>query len=71
VPPKARAREWASLAEAFYGSRRRYLLDQQKFRVRRIHDIEREIARLELLPSNEGRTGAINRLRKQLEQLRA
>jgi hypothetical protein len=71
VPPKARAREWAALAEAFYGSRRRYSLCQQKLRVRRIHDTEREIARLELLPANEGRTDAIKRLRKQLEQLRA
>ncbi len=69
VPPKARIREWATLEEAFYASRRRYVLGQQKFRVRRMHDTEREIARLEALPSNEGRASAIKRLRKQLEQL--
>src|SRR5688572_8815327 len=71
VPPKSKVREWAALAEAFYASRRRYVVGQQKLRVRRVHDTEREIARLESLPPNEGRADAIKRLRKQLEQLRA
>jgi len=69
VPPKARAREWAVLAETFYDSRRRHFFSQQALRTRRIHDIEQEIARLESLASNEGRAAAIKRLRKQLEQL--
>lgn len=64
-------REWAALAETFYASRRRHVLGEQKFRVRRIHDTEREIARLESLPSNDGRADAIKRLRKQLAQLGA
>jgi hypothetical protein len=71
VPPKSKIREWKALAEAFYGSRRTYTFGQQKRRVRQIHDLEREIVRLESLPANEGRSDAVKHLRKQLERLRA
>lgn len=59
------------LSEAFYRSRRNYVFGQQKRRVRRIHDLEQEIARLESMPPNDGRTLAAKRLRKELEELRA
>jgi len=59
------------LSETFYRSSQNYVFGQQKRRVRRIHDLEREIARLEAMPVNEGRTIAVKKLRKQLEDLRA
>jgi hypothetical protein len=71
VPAKSKVREWNALAESFYASRRRHVFGQQKRRVRQIHDLEREIVRLESLPRNEGRSEAISHLRKQLERVRA
>jgi hypothetical protein len=71
VPAKLKVREWNALAESFYASRRRHLFGQQKHRVRQIHDLEREIVRLESSPRSEGRSETIKHFRKQLEQVRA
>jgi len=71
VPARTKIRDWRMLSEAFYRSRRNYVFGQQKRRVRRIHDLEQEIARLEAMPLNDGRTLAAKRLRKELEELRA
>lgn len=67
VAPKSKVREWNALCETFYRSRRAHRFGQQKRRVRRIHDLEREIVRLESLPDNNGRADAVKHLRKQLE----
>ena len=66
VPPKRDEKAWVALREML-GKRRRD--DEQKAfeeLVRRRHDLEQEIKRLEAMPANPGRTKTIRQLRKQL-----
>ena len=56
------------MCERFYRLRREYLLRTQRNRVRSIHDLEREIVRLEAMPANRGRSETIAYLRKRLER---
>lgn len=51
----------------FYRFRREQLLKRQAARVRLVHDLENEIARLFALPENEGRASTIKFLKKRLE----
>src|SRR4051794_16957354 len=66
VPPKRDEQAWVALRKTL-GKRRRD--DEQKTfdeAVRRRHDLEQEVERLEAMPANPGRTKTIHRLRKQL-----
>ena len=67
VPPKSKPKEWERLRRAFHEARRSALLKREQARVRRVHDLEQEIARLEALPSNPGRRGTIAHLRTRLD----
>jgi hypothetical protein len=58
------------MCERFYRFRREQLLKSQKSRVRTIHDLEREIVRLEAMPTNRGRMDAIEYLKKRLNAMR-
>ena len=69
VPPKSKAREWQALREQLHRERDERMSDARAARIRRRHDLEQEIARLDALPSNPGRTRAIALLRKQLRDL--
>jgi hypothetical protein len=66
IPPKAKVKAWEQLRAGFYGARRSGNLAKERAKVRRIHNLEQEIARLEGLPSNAGRSVAISLLKKQL-----
>ncbi|MDR0481033.1 MAG: hypothetical protein LBG66_04000 [Gallionellaceae bacterium] len=67
VPPKSKVKEWEELRLAYYASRQERFTAQEQARVRRRHEIEKEIAKLESLPANQGRVVAIKLLRKQIE----
>jgi hypothetical protein len=56
---------------AHYQSKRERLLRQQQATVRRIHNLEKEIARLQAKPPNAGRAKAVVYLEKQLLAARA
>lgn len=66
VPPKSKAKEWEALRAFYYRRRQENLERQTKDRVRRIHGLEKEILRLESMPPNDGRTKAVELLKKRL-----
>src|SRR5687768_11775288 len=66
VPRKSDQKEWVALRQRFYRARRENAQRQQEFLVRKTHELEREIARLESLPVNAGRSTAVKELRKVL-----
>lgn len=66
VPPKSKSREWAALRDQLARERMQRDLASYTSEVRARHAIEQEIARLEDLPVNEGRTKAIRLLRRRL-----
>jgi hypothetical protein len=66
VPPKAKGREWAALRDQLARERMQRELASGMNTVRGRHALEQEIARLEALPTNEGRTKAIRLLQRRL-----
>jgi hypothetical protein len=70
VPPKSKPKAWEKLRLAFYQSRNETVRERTMERVRRAHDLEQEIARLERMGSNPGRTTAVKLLKKQLAKMR-
>lgn len=71
VPPKSKPKEWEKLRKEFYRSKREFNTEYEQSRVRRVHDLEQEIAKLQAMPENVGRRSLIKRLKKQLEAARA
>jgi hypothetical protein len=63
-------KEWNALCQSFYESRRAFILRKDRAKVRRAHDLEREISRLEQMAPNEGRSGALKLMRKELAGMR-
>ena len=70
IPPKSKPDAWEAMRQAFYRSRSEARENRVRERVRYMHDLEQDIARLEALPANPGRTLAIKRLAKTLERAR-
>lgn len=66
VPPKDKSRDWAALREQLARERMQSDVAAHAASVRARHDLEQEIARLEAMPANEGRTVAIRLLRRRL-----
>jgi hypothetical protein len=70
IPPQSKAKAWEQLCVQFYRFRRESLLRAHKNRVRLTHEFEREIARLEAMEENRGRSETISYLKKRLEAVR-
>ncbi len=66
VPPKQKAKEWISLQAQLSSERIARDAHHYELAVRRRHELEQEIARLESMPSNPGRARAISLLRRRL-----
>ena|SRR5690606_19995624 len=66
VPPKDKRREWSDLRDQLARERSARDLAAEEAAVRRRHDLEQEIARLEALPANDGRSKAIQLLKRRL-----
>jgi hypothetical protein len=71
IPPKSKIRDWELLKEEYFRLRRERALNSQMELVRRRHELEQEIRRLEAMPKNSGRTIAIKGLKKQLVEVSA
>ena len=70
VPPKAKRKEWQALEQQIYQWQREDERVAFCDMVRRKHWLEREIRRLESRPTNDGRSQAVNILRRELAGLR-
>lgn len=66
VPPKNKVREWQQLHVQLHQETVKTEVAKTQRLVRRKHELEREIMRLEAMPKNEGRTKAVKQLRKKL-----
>lgn len=71
VPPKSKVREWKQLQEQLRQEKSKTEIVKTQSLVRRKHELEREIVRLEAMSKNEGRTKAVKQLRKKLGALNA
>jgi len=71
LPPKSKAREWKQLQEQLHQQMQEIVMAKTQTLVRRKHELEREIVKLEAKPKNEGRTKAVKLLRKKLGALNA
>jgi hypothetical protein len=69
LPQKGDADAWEQLRIEQRETRRRNVQLQTETQVARIHDLERQITRLEGLPENPGRARTIRELRKQLSDV--
>lgn len=70
VPPKSKPEAWRQLQEQYFGERRKIIEDAAALNVRGVHNLEKEIAKLEARPGNEGRAREIRHLRRRLESLK-
>jgi len=69
IPPKSKLQEWEALRRLYYCKKQQGLARRTRDRVRRIHSLEKEILRLESVPSNPGRTKAVKLMKKRLKAL--
>ncbi len=70
-PPKSKLKLWQALEASYAEARQSYAARSKLATVRRIHDLEKEIARIQSLPENPGRGELIKSLTKQLETARS
>lgn len=70
IPPKTAKAEWIELHASYWRTQRRQQLDERERRVRRIHEIERRIARLRTRPENSERGALLRSLEAELEMLK-
>ena len=66
VPPKSKPHLWAELAASYAHARRTYFERSSAACVRRIHDLEQEIERVESMEVNGGRLSLIKHLNDKL-----
>ncbi len=71
IPPKSKPKAWEALRQSFFNSLRERIANQESMRVRRVHNLEQEIEKLESLPKNTGRSQAVKVLKIRLGKVRA
>jgi hypothetical protein len=67
VPPKAKSATWKALEADYLARRRAWNAPVRQRAVRRKHDIEREILKIEAMPNNEGRSRLLKQLKADLD----
>ena len=61
---------WQNLEEQLKNESLSATANEKKFKAKRMHDIEKELEKLEALPENEGRKALIKKLKQELAQNR-
>lgn len=69
IPPRGDEKAWKDLRVWLRGNRHAAAEQAERMRVLQRHSLEQQIADLEARPTNDGRTRALQQLRKQLESL--
>lgn len=67
VPPKAKLSMWKALEADYFARRRAWHALVRQRAVRKKHDIEREILKIEALPDIAGRRNLVKQLRADLD----
>lgn len=67
IPPKSKPKEWEKLSVDFHAQKRADALKAEQKHVRKIRELEQEIARFEAMPENPGRKDALKQLKKKLK----
>jgi len=67
VPPKSKPKEWKKLQEQLASQAREVECEKYKSSVRKRHDLEQELEKLNTLPLNSGRLSLIKQLEKRLK----
>jgi hypothetical protein len=70
IPAKRDVRGWTELRQSLEKQSQARANSAEELRVRTIHDVEREILKLEARPATPQRTRHIKQLRRRLEKLR-
>ena len=71
VPPKSKTKEWDGLRSQLENAAKERSEKETVRLVRRKHELEREIQKLESKPENPGRKSLINSLKRELELINA
>ena len=71
VPSKSKLAVWKALETDYFARRRAWDALVRQRAVRRKHDIEREILKIEGLPDNPGRRSLLERLKVDLDTVSA
>lgn len=69
VRPKSEPKLWQELADLYALSGKHYLAQKKAGNVRRLHDLQHEIQRLQQLDANDGRLSLLKRLKAELAAL--
>jgi uncharacterized Zn finger protein (UPF0148 family) len=67
IPPKNKNKEWEKLRIQLTNEKIKTQSNTVISNVRHVHELEKEIAKLEALPENKGRASLIKKLKRQLE----
>lgn len=71
IPPKSKGKEWSALEKQILQTASEVIAAKELERVQRIHYLEKEIQRIEGMPSNSGRQSLIKQLKKKLGRVSA
>ncbi len=71
IPPKTKVSEWQALREQLHLEITESLMNQQRSRVAEMHALEKEIEKMESLPSNPGRASLLKQLKNRLASYNA
>lgn len=69
MPPKAKLAVWKALETDYFARRRAWAALVRQRAVRKKHDIEREMLKLEALPDSEGRRSLLKQLKADLDSV--